>query len=387
MVQSELQKLHEFAVNLRYIGMAQSAGDYDYLVSWLASTDFNNGKHLQPNPAGENTIDNYSNNCPIPFTSSLDLIKTCTSILEAKYIVGEILNILDYLKSIFTSNEESIAIESYIDYTNTLYEMLGGVPEKPQVESDDPSKPLMFKSLEDGSTVKLKNKGTYSTYEISYDNESWSSYTFNTDITLNKDEKVYFRCTHHQSITNDSNYVQFVMTGKIEAYNNVNSMYSTDFANITTFTQNYVFYQLFYKCSALYKVPLLPATAVTISCYAGMFASCTNIVAPPALPATDLDASCYAAMFINCTSLTKAPELPATDLKLNCYYNMFNGCSNLTEVRCAAVNPPSGASSLSNGCSDWLSGASTSGTFYANPNAVWPSNTSGIPKGWTRLSL
>lgn len=270
---------------------------------------------------------------------------------------------------------------------NGIIESRIHVPEKPQVESDDPSKPLMFKSLEDGSTVKLKNNGTYSTYEISYDNESWSSYTFNSDITLNTDEKVYFRCTYHQSINNDSNYVQFVMTGKIEAYNNVNSMYSTDFANITTFTQNYVFYNLFYRCSALYKVPLLPATAVTISCYAGMFASCTNIVEPPALPATNLDVRCYAAMFTKCTSLTKAPELHATDLKLNCYYNMFNGCSNLTEVRCAALNPPSGSSSLANGCGDWLSGASTSGTFYANPDAVWPSNTSGIPSGWTRSSL
>ena len=386
MVQSELQKLHEFAVNLRYIGMTQSAGDYDYLVSWLASTDFNNGKHLKPNPAGENTIDNYSNNCPIPFTSSLDLIKTCTSILEAKYIVGEILNILDFLKSIFTSNEESTAIESYIDYTNTLYEMLGGETTKPG-ESDDPSKPLTFKSLEDGSTIWLANNGTYSTYEISYDNESWSSYTFNTVITLNTDEKVYFRCTHHQSINNDSNYVQFVMTGKIEAYNNVNSMYSTDFANITTFTQNYVFYKLFYKCSALYKVPFLPATAVTKFCYASMFNSCTNIVELPALPATDLDVSCYAAMFSDCTALTKSPELPAMDLKLNCYYNMFNGCSNLTEVRCAALNPPSGSNSLSSGCGDWLYQASSSGIFYANPDAVWPSNTSGIPTGWTISSL
>ena len=25
--------------------------------------------------------------------------------------------------------------------------------------------------------------------------------------------------------------------------------------------------------------------------------------------------------------------------------------------------------------------------FYANPDAVWPSNTSGIPTGWTRVSL
>lgn len=387
MVQSELQKLHEFAVNLRYIGMTQSAGDYDYLVSWLASTDFNNGEHLKPNPAGENTVDSYSNNCPIPFTSSLDLIKTCTSILKAKYIVGEILNILDYLKSILTSNEESTAIESYIDYTNTLYEMLGGESTKPVVESDDPSKPLMFKSLEDGSTVKITNTMTNNTYEISYDNESWSSYNFNTDITLNTDEKVYFRCTHYTPTNNDSRYVQFVMTGKLEAYNNVNSMYSTDFASITALTQENVFYNLFGRCSALYKAPLLPATTLSKACYAGMFTSCANLVEPPALPSTTLATNCYAGMFLACTSLTKSPELPATDLVSSCYYRMFRSCTAITEICCAALNPPSGESSFVSCCNDWLYQASSSGTFYANPNAVWASNTSGIPSGWTRLPL
>ena len=66
---------------------------------------------------------------------------------------------------------------------------------------------------------------------------------------------------------------------------------------------------------------------------------------------------------------------------------MFRSCSAIIEVRCAALNPPDGQSSFASCCSDWLSGASTSGTFYANPDAVWPSNTSGIPSGWTRSSL
>ena len=386
MVQSELQKLHEFAIDLRYIGMTQSAGDYDYLVSWLASTDFNNGKHLKPNPAGENTIDVCSNNCPIPFTSSLDLIKTCTSILEAKYIVGEILNILDYLKSIFTSNEESTAIESYIDYTNTLYEMLGGETTKPG-ESDDPSKPLMFKSFEDGSTVNLTNDATYNTYEISYDNESWSSYSFGTVITLNKDEKVYFRCTSFSLPIPDSSHVKFIMSGKIEAYNNVNSMRSVNFESITTLTDQCAFKNMFFECSALYRAPLLPATTLSFKCYEYMFGACTNLTEPPALPATTLATYCYASMFESCTALTKSPELLAVNLESSCYFRMFRGCSNLTEVRCAALNPPSGTSALSSGCGDWLYLASSSGTFYANPDAVWPSNTSGIPSGWTRSSL
>ena len=261
------------------------------------------------------------------------------------------------------------------------------VPEKPQVESDDPTKPLMFKSLEDGSTVKLTKNSTNNTYEISYDNESWSSYTFNTDITLNTDEKVYFRCTSFSITTPGSSHVKFVMSGKLEAYNNVNSMYSVDFADITTLTDQYVFMNMFLNCTALYRAPLLPATTLSFKCYSYMFYGCTNIVEPCALPATTLALECYNYMFSGCTALTKSPELPAVNLETSCYYNMFMNCSNLTEVRCAALNPPSGSSSLANGCGDWLYGVSSSGTFYANPDAVWPSNTSGIPAGWTRSSL
>ena len=245
----------------------------------------------------------------------------------------------------------------------------------------------MFKSLEDGSTIYLANNVTYSSYEISYDNESWSSYSFGTVITLNKDEKVYFRCTYFSIAIPGSSNVKFVITGKIEAYNNVNSMYPTDFANITTLTQDYVFLYLFLNCSALYKAPLLPATTLSGSCYKGMFAGCTNLTDPPALPAMMLGSRCYEEMFSSCKSLTKSPELPATDLASLCYYRMFRYCSAITEIRCAALNPPSGETSFDSCCSDWLSGASASGTFYANPNAVWSSNTSGIPSGWTRSSL
>lgn len=261
------------------------------------------------------------------------------------------------------------------------------IPETPQVDSDDPSKPLMFKSLEDGSTVKLANNATYNTYEISYDNTSWSSYAFNTNITLNTDEKVYFRCTSFSLPIPGSSHVKFVMSGKIEAYNNANSMRSVNFESITTLTDQYAFKNMFFECSALYRAPLLPATTLSFNCYAYMFGACTNLTEPPALPATTLANDCYTSMFESCTALTKSPELLAVNLESSCYFRMFRGCSNLTEVRCAALNPPSGSNSLSAGCGDWLYQASSSGTFYANPDAVWPSNTSGIPTGWTRSSL
>lgn len=259
--------------------------------------------------------------------------------------------------------------------------------EIPSRSPDDINKPLMFLSLEDGSTVKLTNSSTNNTYETSSDGENWSSYALERAITLNEGEKVYFRCTYFTPTNNDSRYVHFVLTGKLEAYNNVNSMYAVDFANITALAQQYCFYNLFSYCSALHRAPLLPATTLSTACYSGMFMSCSNLVEPPALPATTLATNCYASMFSGCAALTKAPDLLATDLATYCYYRMFRYCTHLAELKCAALNPPSGESSFVGCCNEWLSNTAASGTFYADPNATWTSDVNGIPSGWTRLPI
>lgn len=257
----------------------------------------------------------------------------------------------------------------------------------PSRSGDDLRKPLMFKSLENGSTVKLTNSSTSNTYETSTDGETWTSYALERTITLDEGDKLFFRCTYYTPTNNDSRYVHFVLTGKLEAYNNINSMYSADFANITELTQPYCFYDLFNSCSALYKAPLLPATTLSNACYSGMFSGCSNLVEPPALPATTLAVNCYSSMFSGCEALTKAPELPATDLATYCYYRMFRYCTHLAEVKCAAARPPSGESSFVGACNAWLGNASASGTFYADSDAVWTNDVNGIPSGWTRLPL
>ena len=288
----------------------------------------------------------------------------------------------------FTNGLGKLAISEYSEYIICQVIIEDSNAPDAGTPSDDPRKPLMFLSLEDGSTVKLSNHNTYdNTYEISYDGETWSAYAFESVITLNEGEKVYFRCTYYTPTNDDSRYVQFVMSGKIEAYNNVNSMYSTDFANITTLTQQWCYYNLFDGCSALYRAPLLPATSLSTACYAGMFSGCSNLVEPPALPALTLATDCYASMFLGCAALTKAPDLPAINLATYCYYRMFRFCAHLAEIRCAAVNPPSGESAFVEACNDWLDGAAASGTFYADASATWTTDVSGIPSGWTRVSF
>lgn len=59
---------------------------------------------------------------------------------------------------------------------------------------------------------------------------------------------------------------------------------------------------------------------------------------------------------------------------------MFKDCSKLTKVECGGVV----FSSTSPATTDWLSGVSPTGDFYADPNVTWETGTSGIPSGWIR---
>ena len=146
------------------------------------------------------------------------------------------------------------------------------------------------------------------------------------------------------------------MTGKIEAWHNVMSLFRTnDFAT--------------YKSVGIYA-------------FFNLFKGCTSLVKAPALPATTVAAYCYNSMFSGCQSLTKAPELPATTLPDYCYGGMFQGCRSLKEVRISATKD--GSFSLA----QWLNNVSATGDFYCDPNAtIFTHDESGIPRGWVRRNI
>ena len=104
-----------------------------------------------------------------------------------------------------------------------------------------------------------------------------------------------------------NDYYYFVMTGKIAASGNVNTLLNPD-----------------------------PNADVSLegkdSCYSCMFDGCISLTQAPELPATTLADYCYESMFYNCTALTKAPELPATILAEGCYSMMFENCTKFSEV-------------------------------------------------------
>ena len=174
--------------------------------------------------------------------------------------------------------------------------------------------PLTFTAEEAGSTIKMSKSSSAPTVylETSYTGEegSWSDFIVgSTTITLaNVGDKVYFRAKQDNwqfaNVTFEAN--QFVMTGKIAASGNINTLLKADGSVLDLTGRDY--------------------------CYDNMFNGCTSLTQAPELPATTLARSCYSMMFYNCSSLTQAPELPATTLANYCYDNMFNGCTSLTQA-------------------------------------------------------
>ena len=198
---------------------------------------------------------------------------------------------------------------------------------------------LCFTAEEANSTVRLDKNGssTAISLETCTDGNTWTDYTWsgNTGTTLtlaNIGDKVYMRAKNENKTIGSSNtdYYKFVMTGKIAASGNIQTLLKSDGSR--TDAPYCCYFNMFSGCTSLTSAPELSATTLTNSCYYNMFNRCTSLTSAPRLPATTLANYCYSNMFNSCTSLTTAPELPATTLASNCYRGLFKGCSSLTSA-------------------------------------------------------
>ena len=254
----------------------------------------------------------------------------------------------------FDKNTRKLSFEDKAG--NEIYSFT--VPERGSV--DNITKPLTFKATQDGSYVSIQRYGSPTgKFQKSRDGgKTWTDYGIGTSVTLNAGEEVSFRAKDDRSAYRDVyEYFSFSMEGKIEAWHNVMSLYSTKYFATYTFVMNYAFNRLFDNCTSLTKAPVLPWTT--------------------------LGRQCYRYMFCRCQSLTKAPELPATTLAKDCYQYMFEGCQSLKEVRVSATT------TAMNALYNWLYGVSETGDFYCDPNAtIFPTDSiSGIPSGWARHDI
>ena len=263
----------------------------------------------------------------------------------------------------FDKNTRKLSFEDKAG--NEIYSFT--VPER--VTVDDVTKPLTFRATQNGSTVTLTKYGSPTgAFQTSRDGgNTWTDYTIGSKITLNIGKEVSFRAKADRTIgQRDDEYFRFNMTGKIEAWHNVRSMHRTnDFATYDIFS-SYAYY--------------------------GMFSNCTSLTKAPILPDTLLNQDAYTYMFSGCTSLVKAPELRVDDITAYCFSSMFYNCSSLKEVSCYI--PPKYSEhdifNATNGPNSnrypWLYGVSSTGTFYTNADAHWPSGASGVPDGWNRVN-
>ena len=264
---------------------------------------------------------------------------------------------------------------------------------------------IIFTAKQANSSVNLKQEGQNHTIQYSTDGTNWSNMVSGTTISLaNSGDSVYVRGL----LTNVLPETIFGGSGNIKLSGNLNALW--DYNNLNAPLKNMCGAFLFESFTALSDASelVLPATALTIDCYADMFYGCSNLVSAPALPATKLADSCYAAMFAGCSSLTSAPALPATNLEycpscyramfadctslttapvlraelmtIGCYSYMFSGCTNLNYIKCLATNIRISTPLTTR---DWVAGVAPTGTFVKKSSiSGWESGSNGIPVGW-----
>ena len=175
------------------------------------------------------------------------------------------------------------------------------------------------------------------------------------------------------------------------------------------------YYDMYYQCSGVTSIPsnYLPATTLAPACYwamfqmcsgitsvdfsipstdggtptlaasacTNMFSRCASLTTPPTLPATTLQPQCYYNMFYQNLSLKASPVLPAPTLVKDCYRQMFYGSTKLNTVTCLATS----GINTNNSTTSWLTGASSTGTFYRASGVSWPTGNSGR-KSWTLVN-
>lgn len=166
---------------------------------------------------------------------------------------------------------------------------------------------LCFTAITAGSTVQIQKYGSPAAInlETSTDWNSWSDYTFGTNITLsNVWDKVCIRNKSDVNTSfslNNTNYYQFLFGGWYVAWSwDINYLINK---NSTTVIPDYCFTKLFYWCSYLSETPILSATTLWQRCYSNMFYNCTWLRSLPKIMALSYPDKCCMSMFYWCVNI------------------------------------------------------------------------------------
>ena len=189
------------------------------------------------------------------------------------------------------------------------------------------TEPIYFtlKSLANNSVVSLTQVGTVNISQLYYKTKStdWQLCSYNNPITLNKGEYIQFYNHSEQLSKSNNDYVNFALTGQIEAQGNIQSL-----LNFRENAPAYCFRKLFQNCKALVKAPkVFPATMAFSFAYAGMFSK-AGITNMPKIEATFLQSQACFYMFEECP-IEYGLDLPATTIGYDSYGYMFKNCTSL----------------------------------------------------------
>ena len=173
---------------------------------------------------------------------------------------------------------------------------------------------LCFTAKQANSTVGMEVASEAApevSLEYSTDGNTWSPFVVgSTKVTLaNIGDKMYVRATSagntrmgcYSGEYGRFIYNRFVMTGKIAASGNVDTLLNQN-GNAT----------------------------LTSYCYYGLFEYCASLTSAPELPATELAFGCYKLMFHGCTSLTQAPAIKTYTPELEAFGGMLSVIDSTT---------------------------------------------------------
>ncbi|MBQ0035520.1 MAG: hypothetical protein KBT35_01235 [Firmicutes bacterium] len=193
---------------------------------------------------------------------------------------------------------------------------------------------LYAEAVEDGTVRFEWNRVPSSLPVIEYSvgsKNSFSEYTYGTDISLSVGQKVYFKGDNEKMSSADNNLI-LKSSNKIKVGGNVMSILDST-CKLKKVPER-AFRQLFANNSKLISIEnlKLPATELARDCYGFMFFHDTglNYMPEELLPAPVLAEYCYQNMFSYC-DIREIPSnlLRATSLAPNCYSYMFSSNYNL----------------------------------------------------------
>lgn len=141
-----LDELQIYSFRLRLLNLQQISADYDFLCAYLGSDKWDNPLkksdfYLAPHPAGKNTIDAYSHNCPIPYTLDWTIKKKCYDADSAVWYLKRVNTLLYSLRELVSDPSGVTAINEYLNYTYEASKLLGGDIEPPGPTPPGPEPP------------------------------------------------------------------------------------------------------------------------------------------------------------------------------------------------------------------------------------------------------